>query len=85
MSFAENNVTGGSGEILLVPQANYIPNFFLAKAVVCMLLPLVLWRAWKFTILPILRPDQPKEFPYWIPCKNYALLHVAPMYTLTTF
>ncbi|KFA45830.1 hypothetical protein S40293_09664 [Stachybotrys chartarum IBT 40293] len=67
MSFADNNVTGGSDEILLVPEANYLPNFFLAKAVVCVLLPLVLWRAWKFTILPILRPDQPKEFPYWIP------------------
>ena len=28
---------------------------------------LVLWRLVKFTILPALRPDDPKIYPYWIP------------------
>ncbi len=30
---------------------------------------LLSWRIWRFTILPILRPDDPKELPYWVPCK----------------
>lgn len=31
--------------------------------------PLLLWRFWKFTVLPILEPDEPKRLPYWIPCE----------------
>lgn len=27
------------------------------------------WRLWTFTILPALRPTEPKEVPYWIPCE----------------
>ena len=27
----------------------------------------IFWRLWSFTILPALRPDAPKELPYWIP------------------
>lgn len=27
----------------------------------------VLWRLWKFTLLPALHPREPKELPYWIP------------------
>jgi hypothetical protein len=30
---------------------------------------LVLWRIWRFTILPSYHPNDPKELPYWIPCK----------------
>ena len=30
---------------------------------------LLLWRLWTFTILPWLNPNEPKEVPYWIPCK----------------
>ncbi|PQE02868.1 cytochrome P450 protein [Rutstroemia sp. NJR-2017a BBW] len=29
---------------------------------------LVLWRVWRFTVRPYLRPQDPKELPYWIPC-----------------
>lgn len=29
----------------------------------------MLWRLWRFTIRPHLRPDEPKELPYWIPCE----------------
>lgn len=25
------------------------------------------WRAWRFSIIPALYPDEPKELPYWIP------------------
>ncbi|KAH8892366.1 cytochrome P450 [Thozetella sp. PMI_491] len=29
------------------------------------------WRIWKFTILPILRPNDVKYLPYWIPCESF--------------
>lgn len=32
---------------------------------------LLLWRLWRFMILPILRPREPRELPYWIPCKSF--------------
>ena len=28
----------------------------------------VIWRIWKFTLLPALYPDEPKAYPYLIPC-----------------
>lgn len=28
---------------------------------------LVGWRVWRFSILPLVAPDDPKELPYWIP------------------
>lgn len=34
-----------------------------------LLLVLLSWRLWRFTILPLLRPNEPRELPYWIPCK----------------
>lgn len=30
---------------------------------------LLAWRLLRFTILPAFYPDDPKELPYWIPCK----------------
>lgn len=33
------------------------------------ILALLVWRLWRFTVIPWLRPDEPKELPYWIPCK----------------
>lgn len=29
-----------------------------------------IWRIWKFTVLPVLYPDEPKAFPYSVPCMN---------------
>ena len=31
----------------------------------------MLWRSWKFTLRPILRPKDPQELPYWIPSEYY--------------
>lgn len=28
---------------------------------------LVLWRLWRFSLLPAWYPREPKELPYWIP------------------
>ena len=30
-------------------------------------LSLLAWRCVRFTVLPILYPDDPQEYPYWIP------------------
>lgn len=29
---------------------------------------LLVWRLWAFTIKPLLRANEPRELPYWIPC-----------------
>lgn len=26
------------------------------------------WRFWRFTLSPMVHPDDPNELPYWIPC-----------------
>ena len=31
---------------------------------------LLLWRLWIFTVRPLLKPDEPKILPYWIPCER---------------
>ena len=31
---------------------------------------LLLWRLWKYTVLPFLKPEEPKRLPYWIPCES---------------
>lgn len=36
---------------------------------VSILLALLVWRIWKFTVLPMIYPELPREFPYWIPCE----------------
>ena len=33
-------------------------------------LSLVLWRLWTFTVRPWMNPDEPREVPYWVPCKK---------------
>ncbi|KAK0616095.1 putative cytochrome p450 [Bombardia bombarda] len=35
----------------------------------------MLWRFWRFTVTPILYPDDPKELPYWIPCHGFSFFH----------
>ncbi|KAL9102989.1 MAG: hypothetical protein Q9187_009061, partial [Circinaria calcarea] len=32
-----------------------------------------LWRLWKFTIVPILFPNDPKELPYWVPILGHGV------------
>ncbi|RYP21122.1 hypothetical protein DL765_002411 [Monosporascus sp. GIB2] len=74
MSFAENSTaaSAGTAEILFISQSTNLPNLIIARAVIFLLFPLILWRTWKFTVLPFLHPDRPKEFPYWIPSHGRA-------------
>ena len=39
-------------------------------AVIVALLMLLLWRLWRFSIVPVLYPHDPKDLPYWIPCEQ---------------
>lgn len=34
---------------------------------------LLTWRLWRFSLFPRLYPNEPKEAPYWIPCKFLGL------------
>lgn len=33
-----------------------------------LVLGLLVWRFWRFTVSPKIHPNDPKELPYWIPC-----------------
>ncbi|CAG8959243.1 hypothetical protein HYFRA_00012601 [Hymenoscyphus fraxineus] len=37
-----------------------------------LILALVSWRYWRFTVAPYLHPERPKELPYWIPFLGHA-------------
>lgn len=43
--------------------------FIAGVAILAIGVLLLSWRLWTFTILPTLRPDEPREIPYWIPCQ----------------
>ena len=45
------------------PHTLQLPSIIL----ISLLLVLLLWRFWAFTVMPALYPDNPKEFPYWMP------------------
>lgn len=42
------------------------------------LLPLLAWRLWTFTLRPLWKPDEVEYLPYWIPCKFR--VHLPPIY-----
>ena len=29
-----------------------------------------LWRLWRFKIVPLIHPSEPRQYPYWIPCES---------------
>ncbi|GAW20264.1 hypothetical protein ANO14919_097650 [Xylariales sp. No.14919] len=61
-------ITQGSGTLELVPSLIATERVgFRASIVIALLLWLLFWRLWKFTLLPSLYPSRPKEFPSWLP------------------
>ena len=57
--------------ILLDPE-NPTATWSLATVTLAFLGSLLLvWRLWTFAVRPWLNPDEPKEIPYWIPCKSW--------------
>lgn len=53
-----------------------------AKALICftfgLLLVVLVWRFWKFSLKPAFHPEDPKELPYWIPCEYRTNFPVTP-------
>lgn len=43
---------------------------YIAVLVIVLGVALLLWRLHRFTIYPALHPEEPSEFPYWIPCMS---------------
>lgn len=42
-----------------------------------------IWRIYRFTIVPMMYPDDPKELPYWIPGRSDAIdLYLIPCYAI---
>ena len=56
------------------PVVKLIAYSIIAQACVSALASWLLWRLWAFTIQPRLRPEEPKELPYWIPGSSSWLL-----------
>lgn len=55
-------------ETLLAWSLDGLLPFTWTGALLCLLSSLLLWRICRFTILPWLSPNEPREFPYWVPC-----------------
>ena len=54
-----------AGSLVSVTSGWISPSLSISLLVfLVLLLP---WRLWTFTVLPSLRPHDPKEVPYWIP------------------
>ncbi|KAL4959538.1 cytochrome P450 [Aspergillus stella-maris] len=50
-------------------------------------LAILMWRIWRFTVQPILHPEEPKEVPYWIPSSKQSLSkrsNAQPPFALTS-
>jgi hypothetical protein len=56
-------------QITELPMHFYEAFFHAPVTLLVLIMALLLWRLWTFTILPWLSPKEPKEVPYWIPCK----------------
>lgn len=58
------------GEVLLAFSELFerLPASLIVLALATALLHL--WRLWRFTIEPMMKPTEPKELPYWLPCEQ---------------
>lgn len=45
---------------------------------------LLAWRFWTFTVLPFIRPQEPRELPYWIPGLYLRVFHLLQLSNLLT-
>ena len=54
-----------------------IPTIFLLGLVI-LGLTWLLWRKWSFTVLLYLRPEEPEDLPYCIPCTSFLYSVVFP-------
>lgn len=60
--------------------SDLVTNAYFRVAVACFAV-LLLWRLWRFTVEPLIYPNEPKTYPYWIPCKSsYSFLSLLIQY-----
>ncbi|KAG7009648.1 hypothetical protein G7Y79_00002g007630 [Physcia stellaris] len=69
-----------SFNMMLLPLTNALRGLesllpYTLQAIILLTGSLFLWRLWKFTILPLLEPNQPKRLPYWIPYSEATLAY----------
>ncbi|TAQ84949.1 hypothetical protein B7494_g6729 [Chlorociboria aeruginascens] len=62
-----------SVEGLFPPLLHRDQQYALIRVAELLLLGLAIWRFWRFTLSPIIHPDNPKELPYWIPFFGHGL------------
>ena len=72
-----------SSNTMLLPLTNALRGLesllpYPLQAIILLTGSLLLWRLWKFTILPLFEPNQPKRLPYWIPCEISSSLPFLP-------
>ena len=58
-------------DLLRAFQGIVVAQLHRPTALVCVLTAIALfgWRYWRFTIWPLLYPNEVQELPYWIPCE----------------
>lgn len=59
----------GLAKVLTTVNESELPGAVTIKVLVSLGGLLLLWRVWRFTILPKFHPTEPQTLPYWIPCK----------------
>ena len=65
-----STLAGGVYEALFEPWAETATGHTtLLSILLAFLVIMGTWRALRFTVIPALYPNDPKELPYWIPCK----------------
>ena len=53
-------------QLVLNPMDGSLPSTVYAVAALPLLF-LLLWRLWKFSLVTVFWPQEPKEIPYWVP------------------
>ncbi|KAI1173441.1 putative cytochrome p450 [Nemania sp. FL0916] len=66
--FSADNSSAAITETIATGEPANPSVLVLARLLACLVVALGSWRIWRFSLLPFLHPDQPKELPYWIPC-----------------
>ena len=70
-----------SAILFLTPENNDLRHFSTPLVIFAIVLVLFFaWRAWRFTIEPLMKPGEPRELPYWIPCERFENLLYRPRY-----
>lgn len=61
-----------SAILFLTPENNDLRHFSTPLMILAIVLVLFFaWRVWRFTIEPMMKPGEPRELPYWIPCERF--------------